>query len=268
MIFDADADFRKSEKVGDGRVEMSEIRVYPDATGLARAAAEHFAARAEAAVASRGRFVVALSGGSTPRATYTLLTSPEFVARVDWPRVHVFWGDERCVPPDHPDSNYAMARETLLDHVPIPTENVHRVRGEIDPERAADECERTLRVFLATEPGKTETPPRFDLILLGMGGDGHTASLFPGTAAIHEDRRWVLAHFVDTLSAWRVTLTPVVINAAAQVTFLVAGAGKAERLREVLTGPLRPDLLPSQIVRPADGHLLWLLDEAAAVGVP
>jgi len=243
---------------------MSELKVYPDAKDLAQAAAEHFAARAEVAVASRGRFAVALSGGSTPRATYALLTNPEFVTRVNWPRVHVFWGDERCVPPDHPDSNYSMARQTVLDHVPIPAENIHRVRGEIDPERAADGYERTLRDFFAARPGETEAAPRFDLILLGMGGDGHTASLFPGTAAIHEETRWVVAHFVDKLNAWRVTLTPVVINAAAQVTFLVVGAGKAEQLREVLTGPLQPDLLPSQIVKPADGHLLWLLDAAAA----
>ena len=235
-------------------------RVYPDASHLAGAAAAHFVEHAAAAIETRGRFAVALSGGSTPRATYALLASPEFAGRIDWPRVHVFWGDERCVPPDHPDSNYSMARETLLDHVPIPVENVHRVRGEIDPARAADEYERTLRDFFATRPGETE----FDLILLGMGGDGHTASLFPGTAAIHEDTRRVVAHFVGQLNAWRVTLTPIAINAAAQVTFLVAGAGKAQRLREVLTGPFQPGRLPSQIVHPTGGRLLWLLDAPAA----
>ena len=241
-------------------------RIYPDATSLASAAAAHFVERAAAAIKTRGRFAVALSGGSTPRATYALLADPEFAHRIDWARIHVFWGDERCVPPDHLDSNYRVARETLLDHVPIPVKNVHRVRGEIDPERAAEEYERTLRDFFAARPGAAE----FDLILLGMGSDGHTASLFPGTAAIWERTRWVVAHHVhrsggiDKLGAWRVTLTPVVINAAAQVTFLVAGENKAQRLREVLTGPFQADLLPAQIVQPADGRLLWLLDAAAA----
>jgi 6-phosphogluconolactonase len=251
---------------------MNEFRVYPDADSLARAAAEHFTNLATEAMAARGRFVVALSGGSTPRTTYALLASDEFAGRVDWPRVHVFWGDERCVPPDHSDSNYRMARETLLDHVPLPTRNVHRLPDEMEPEQAAGEYERTLRSFFAQQPRGKETRdgkpiPRFDLVLLGMGEDGHTASLFPGTAALHEQTRWVVAHYVDKLSAWRVTLTPVAINAAAHVTFLVSGAGKAERLREVLDGQHQPDVLPAQIVRPTDGRLLWLADAAAAVHV-
>ena len=239
---------------------MNEFRAYPDAASLARAAAEHFITLATAAIAARGQFVVALSGGSTPRATYTLLARDEFAARVDWPRVHVFWGDERCVPPDHPESNYRMARETLLDKIPIPAENVHRIRGELPPDQAATAYQAELEAVLGAGG-------RFDLILLGMGEDGHTASLFPGTAAIHEQTRWVVAHYVDKLSVWRVTLTPVVINAAAHVTFLVSGAGKAERLREVLDGPHQPDVLPVQIVRPTDGRLLWLADAAAAVHV-
>lgn len=252
---------------------MSELRVWPDRGSLARAAAEHFISQAAQAVAARGRFTVALSGGSTPQPTYRLLASPEFAPRVDWPRVHVFWGDERCVPPDHPDSNYRMAREVLLDHIPLPGSNVHRMRGELEPQQAASAYERALRSFFAGHPtrpfprgsGRREPRPyRFDLILLGMGNDGHTASLFPGTAALHERSRWVIAHYVHKLSAWRVTLTPVVINAAAQVTFLVSGADKAERLQEVLAGPYQPDLLPAQIVRPTDGSLLWLVDAAAA----
>jgi len=248
---------------------MAEIRTYPDAASLARAAAEHFVTLTTAAIATHGQFVVVLSGGSTPRATYTLLASDEFAGRVDWPRVHIFWGDERCVPPDHPESNYRMARETLLDHVPLPTRNVHRLPDEMEPEQAAGEYERTLRSFFAQQPRGKETrddgpTPRFDLVLLGMGEDGHTASLFHGTAALHEQTRWVVAHYVDKLSAWRVTLTPVAINAAAHVTFVVSGAGKAERLREVLDGPHQPDVLPAQIVRPTDGRLLWLADAAAA----
>jgi len=236
---------------------MNEIETYPDANHLARAAAEHFATLAAEAIAARGQFSVALAGGSTPRAAYALLAAEE----VDWSRVHVFWGDERCVPPDHPDSNYRLAREALLDHVPPPASNVHRIRGEINPEQAAADYERTLRSFFARRP--EEPTARFDLILLGMGEDGHTASLFPGMAALHEQTRWVVAHYVDKPRAWRVTLTPVVINAAAQVTFIVAGAGKTDRLRQVLAGPYQPDTLPSQIVRPTDGGLLWMTDEAA-----
>ena len=239
---------------------MNEFRVYPDAASLARAAAEHCVTLAAEAIAARGRFAVALSGGSTPCATYALLATEEFDARVDWSRVHVFWGDERCVPPDHPDSNYRMARQALLDKTSIPTENVHRIRGELPPDQAATAYQAELEAVLGAGG-------RFDLISLGMGEDGHTASLFPGTAALHEQTRWVVAHYVGKLSVWRVTLTPVAINAAAHVTFLVSGAGKAERLREVLDGPHQPDVLPAQIVRPTDGRLLWLADAAAAVHV-
>jgi 6-phosphogluconolactonase len=241
---------------------VSDVQVYPDAATLTHAAAEHFVARAAEAVTARGRFTITLSGGSTPRSTYTLLASDEYAPRVDWSRVHVFWGDERCVPPDHPDSNYRTAHEALLRHVPIPTGNVHRIHGELEPERAAREYERALLTVFGASPGGP--PPRFDLVLLGMGDDGHTASLFPGTAAVHEGERWVVAHLVPKLSAWRVTLTPAVINAAAHATFLVSGAAKAERLREVLKGPHRPDVLPAQIVNPTGGQLLWLVDAAAA----
>jgi 6-phosphogluconolactonase len=242
---------------------MAEVRTYLDAASLARAAADHFVALAVEAIALRGRFAVALAGGSTPRATYELLASDELAPRVDWPRVHVFWGDERCVPPDHSDSNHRMARETLLDRVSLPARNAHRVPGELEPEQAAAAYEHTLRSFFAQS--SEGLLPRFDLVLLGMGDDGHTASLFPGTAALRERTHWVVAHYVDKLGAWRVTLTPVAINAAAHVTFVVSGAGKSERLREVLAGPYQPDVLPAQIVQPIDGHLLWLVDAAAAV---
>ncbi len=237
---------------------MSDVRTCPNVSALARAAAEHFVALAQEAVSAHGRFAVALAGGSTPRAMYTLLATGEFASRVDWTRVHIFWGDERCVPPDHPDSNYRTARKALLDYIPVPPDQVHRIQGEIEPALAADAYERTLQAFFA--PGQ----PRFDLILLGLGEDGHTASLFPGTAAIHEPTRWVVGHYVSKLSAWRVTLTPVAINAAANVTFLVSGATKAGRLNQVLTGPYQPDVLPSQIVRPTNGRLSWLVDSAAA----
>ena len=241
-----------------------EIKTYPDASSLAHAAAEHFCARANAAMSEHGQFTVALSGGSTPRTLYSLLATRHFAAQVDWPHVYVFWGDERCVPPGHLESNYRMARETLLDHVPIPPFNIHRIPCEQEPEQAAITYERTLRTFFVGNVRKEKSPlPCFDLVLLGMGDDGHTASLFPGSAALDEPTRWVVAHYVSKLGAWRVTLTPVVINAAAHVTFLVSGADKAERLREVLTGPYQPDVLPAQIIRPTRGRLVWLVDAAA-----
>ncbi len=240
---------------------MVEAETYPDPATLARAAAGRFVTLAAEAVAARGRFAVALAGGATPKAMHHALASREVASRVGWSRVHVFWGDERCVPPGHAESNYRMARETLLRHVPIPAANVHRMRGEIDPVAAADEYEADLRAFFGAG-----APPRFDLILLGMGDDGHTASLFPGATAIHEDKRWVVAYHVEKLRAWRITLTPVALNAAAQVIFLIAGAGKAARLREVLHGPDQPAVLPAQVIKPTDGRLLWMVDQAAAGG--
>jgi 6-phosphogluconolactonase len=232
---------------------MAEIQVYPDAAGLARAAAERFVTLAAEAIAERGRFLVALAGGSTPRLTYKLLASGDFTARIDWPRVHVFWGDERCVPPDHPESNYRMARETLLDGIAIPPQNVHRIRGELPPERAAEAYQGELERFLGPDG-------RFDLILLGMGTDGHTASLFPGTPALEDRGSLAVAAYIERLPAWRVTLTLRVINASRHVVFLVMGAAKASALRRVQTG----EPLPAGLVQPADGHLIWLVDRDAA----
>lgn len=216
------------------------------------------------AIASDGRFSVALSGGSTPRGAYSLLATPEVVPRVDWDQVHIFWGDERCLPPDNSDSNYYMARDTLLDHVPIPEENVHRIQCELGPVLAAEEYDRVLREFFNLSPHDRNTYPRFDLVLLGMGADGHTASLFPGTTAIYERERLVVADYVQRLNGWRVSLTPPVINAAAQVMFLVSGLRKSEMLRQVLTGPHRPDIMPAQVVKPVQGCLSWLIDAQAA----
>jgi len=246
-----------------------EVEIYPDAGTLARAAANYFVVLAREALAAHGRFGVALAGGATPQAMYAWLATDEFATHVDWQRVHLFWGDERCVAPDHPDSNYRMVRQAWLDHVSIPADNVHRIQGEIEPAQAAADYEQVLRTFFSLPLVGPEThnkppPPRFDLILLGMGDDGHTASLFPGAAAIRERRRWVVADYVEKLGAWRVTLAPAVINAAADVIFLVSGPGKAERLRQVLAEPHQPDRLPAQIVRPAHGRLRWLVDAAAA----
>jgi 6-phosphogluconolactonase len=236
---------------------MDNVRVYPDASALAHAAADHFVTLAEAAIKAKGSFSVALSGGNTPRATYSLLATPPFASRVDWPRVHVFWGDERCVPPDHPDSDYRMAKEALLDYVPVSPANVYRIHAENDPALAATEYEQMLYQFFGRQP-------RFDLVLLGMGDDGHTASLFPQTAALHEQTRWVVENYVDKLGVWRVTFTPPTINAAAHVTFIVSGESKAERLKQVLKGPYQPDELPSQLIKPETGELLWFFDKAAA----
>ena len=240
---------------------MTELHVFSTADALAEAAAEYVVHLAHAAVTERGRFSLALSGGSTPRALHAHLAAEPLRSDVDWGRVHVFWGDERCVPPDHPDSNYRMARETLLNHVPIPPAQVHRMPGELPPAEAAVAYEAELREFFASAAW-----PAFDLVLLGLGDDGHTASLFPGTAALAETERWVAANWVEKLDTWRLTLTVPAINQAAQVVFLVAGAAKADRLRQVLRGPYQPTVLPSQMIRPLSGNLAWFVDLAAASG--
>ncbi|MFQ5593649.1 MAG: 6-phosphogluconolactonase [Anaerolineae bacterium] len=238
-----------------------DLRIYADLDELSQAAAELFAQRAQVAFWSQSRFTVALAGGSTPRPVYERLATPGFRVAIPWEATHFFWGDERCVPPDHPESNYRMAMEALVSKVPVPLENIHRMAGEQPPNAAANAYAETLRnIFSLTG---TETP-RFDLILLGMGGDGHTASLFPRTEVLHEQTRLVAAHYVEKLATFRLTLTPPVINNASLVVFLVAGKGKAETLRQVLQGPYVPDELPAQFVRPSNGHLVWMVDEAAA----
>lgn len=246
-----------------------EIVVLPDRAALAREAASRFVFIAHQAVAGRGRFAVALSGGSTPRDLYQLLATIEFSWRVDWHRTHLFWGDERAVPPDHPDSNFRMANEALISRLPIPSGNVHRIRAELSPEDAALEYEQTLRGFFPPSPEKRERAglrklPCFDLILLGIGEDAHTASLFPHTTALRETDRWVAANYVEKLKADRITLTPPVLNAAANIIFLVAGTDKASALDAILRGERRPDEYPAQLVQPTNGRLVWLLDKAAS----
>jgi 6-phosphogluconolactonase len=242
------------------------VRVLADRAAVQRAAAEEFTARSEAAVRAHGAALVALSGGSTPRALHALLVDPAqpFRARVPWEALHVFWGDERPVPPDHPDSNYGMARDTLLRHVPVPPAQVHRIPGEEpEPGRAAERYAQDLRRVFA-EHGRLEGGwPRFDLVLLGMGADGHTASLFPGTDAVRETARLVAAPWVATLGTYRLTLTPPALNAADRVVFVVTGADKAEALAAVLEGPRQPDVYPSQAIAPRAGALVWLVDHAA-----
>jgi 6-phosphogluconolactonase len=241
-----------------------DIRILADDEELCSAAAEEFVRLADEGVRARGRFTVALSGGSTPKAVYRLLAGEVggFRSRVPWDKVHFFWGDERHVPPDHPDSNFRMAYETMLSRVPIPPSNVHRIPAENpDAGKAAEEYEQSLGEFFALTSGQL---PRFDLILLGMGSDGHTASLFPGADELHEQTRLVAAPWVEKLDARRITLTPPPLNNAAHVIVLVSGEEKAEALRTVLEGEYQPDRFPAQVVRPVDGRLVWMLDRAAA----
>lgn len=240
---------------------MATIEIHASPEELAQAAAALFAERASAAVSARGRFSAALSGGRTPAAYYAFLAKPPFASQIPWERVHLFWGDERCVPPDHGESNYRLARERLIDHVPIPPANVHRIHGEMDPVEAAARYEGLLREFF-TPHG--DGSPVFDVVLLGLGEDGHTASLFPGTRPVRETARWVAGHYVDAQKGWRITLTPPVINAARLVVFIAEGKGKAAVLRDVLEGAFRPEVLPAQAVRPLRGELRWLLDRYAA----
>jgi 6-phosphogluconolactonase len=240
----------------------AEVAVFADDDSLMRAEGERLVAAARDAIEARGRFLLALAGGSTPRRLYELLSNPPFVDRIDWSRTHVFWGDERCVPPDHTESNYRMVREALLDRVPLPQENIHRIHGEDDPHAAAQAYEEELHGFFG--PGEGPPERSFDEVLLGMGNDGHTASLFPGTPAVTEQRRWVMAqHIEQPRSMWRITLTPPVINAANDVDFLVTGAAKAQRLREVLEGNGGKETLPAQRIVPKQGSLHWMVDAAA-----
>ena len=229
--------------------------VYETPEELAKAAARDFATLAEEAISERGRFAVALAGGSTPRSNYEALAR-DYAGRIDWDSVHVFFGDERSVGPDHEASNYRMAREALLDHVPVG--GVHRMRGELPPGEAAAAYEEELRGFFG------EGSPRFDLILCGLGEDGHTLSLFPETSALDVTDRWVVANPVLKLETTRLTLTTPVLNASRTVTFLVAGEGKAGALREVLEGDADPRAYPANFVRPEDGDLIWLVYRAAA----
>lgn len=243
-----------------------ELEVLTSPALAAQAASARFVAAANDAVRARGRFIVALSGGETPRAMYSLLAREPLASVVEWLRVQVLWGDERCVRPDQRASNYRMAREALLDHVPIPAANVHRIRGEVNASQAAEEYEAALRGLLGTPAGppRAVAGARIDLVLLGLGGDGHTASLFPGAAVDPEDQRWVRASYMKPGAAWRVTLTPLLINAAAEVAFLVTGLAKAAIVKQVLEGPRRPDLLPAQGIAPVAGRLTWFLDAFAA----
>ena len=246
---------------------MADIRVLDDLQHIAAAAADEFISRAQRAIEHHGRFTVALSGGSTPKALHVVLAerSAKNPKLIDWSRVEIFFGDERHVPPDHPDSNFRMANETLLSKVPIPPSNIHRMGCENpDATQAAAEYDRELAKLFQL---RNDQLPRFDLILLGMGPDGHTASLFPGTNAIQELKKRVVANWVPKLNTWRVTFTRPVINQAECVLLMVCGPDKAAALREVM-GEGGPDQYPVKYIQPTHGELVWLLDKAAAEPSP
>ncbi len=234
----------------------TQVKIVPDGDALAHTAAQEFHRLSETAVQESGRFSVALSGGNTPRAVYTLLASEH--QQLPWDRIHIFFGDERHVPPDHPDSNFRMASESLLSKVPIPENNIHRIRAELEADAAAKEYEQELRVFFHLADHDW---PRFDLIFLGIGEDGHTASLFPGSKALAEASRRVAPNWVEKFQAFRITLTFPVLNHAAEVLFMVSGAGKAQILSEVVRPGARK--YPAQNIEPQNGQLLWLVDQNA-----
>lgn len=243
---------------------QANVLIVSSPAALAEQAAERFCEAATEAVQRAGRFSVALSGGATPRGLYARLAADPFRSRVDWGQVRVFWGDERCVPPEHPDSNYRLAQELLLSKVPVRPENVYRMPGEAtDPDLAAAEYAGELQTAFGLKRGER---PRFDLILLGMGADGHTASLFPHSPALREVTRLVVAAYLEAEKRYRLTLTLPVLNAAASVLFLIAGSDKARRLRTVLRGKPSHEA-PASLVRPEGGSLHWIVDRAAATGL-
>jgi 6-phosphogluconolactonase len=234
------------------------MRILADHESLSQAAAEMVMQEASSAIGLRGEFNLVLSGGETPRRTYELLAEDRFKSEIPWGRIHMFWGDERCVPLNDPRKNERMARESLLNRVPIPPNHIHPISCEGSPEQAAREYESFLRSHFR------EHVPRFDAVLLGLGSDGHTASLFPRSKALREDKRWVTESKSPQDHLDRVTLTTNIINRASKVIFLVSGRDKAEILRKVISRDLVGDPLPARLIRPSSGQLIWLVDKKAA----
>jgi 6-phosphogluconolactonase len=242
-------------------------QVKANSEAMSLTAADWVASSVESAVRARGAARIAISGGGAPKRMFELLADPNhpFRGRIDWKRLLIFFVDERCVPPDSPDSNYRLAKETFLSKVRLPEENVIRIEGELEPEEAAARYESAIRNRFRLEGAQL---PRFDLIVLGMGTNGHTASLFPGSEALHEMMRLAVANQVEDKIPWRITLTWPVINHADKIFFLIQDGSKAEVLRDVLMGPYEPERLPSQLIRPESGELSFLLDRAAAAKLP
>jgi 6-phosphogluconolactonase len=239
-----------------------DVRILPDVAAIAKRAAQLFTDAANAAVRETGAFSVALSGGSTPKALHSLLVSAPFRSVLPWDKIRFYFGDERHVPPDHQDSNFRMANETLLSKAPIKPDQIYRIRAEYpDAEKTALEYQQTLRSTFRLSDGQL---PRFDLVLLGMGNEGHVLSLFPGTKALHDNGRLVMHNWVGKFYTERITITAPVANNAGLLIFMIAGVDKAPALKAVLEGPYEPEQLPSQLIQPANGKLVWLVDAAAA----
>jgi 6-phosphogluconolactonase len=245
------------------RSASTEIEIVEDLSAISRKAAQILVERIVETLSHKSYFSIALSGGSTPKTLFSLLAEDEsFRTKISWNKIHFFWGDERHVPPEHLESNYGMANETMLAKADVLRENIHRVRAEApDPAEAAEEYERELQKFFRLSAGQL---PVFDCVLQGLGPDGHTASLFPETDALHEQKRLVVANWVEKLQTNRITLTVPVFNNADMVVFLVSGEKKAEILKKVLEGSQGPEMLPAQLIRPTHGRLLWIVDLAAA----
>ncbi|MBA2731997.1 MAG: 6-phosphogluconolactonase [Acidobacteria bacterium] len=239
--------------------ESPKVKIFDDATKIAQAAAKSFIELGREAIAERGCFTVALAGGSTPKHVYELLASEDYKDQLDWSKAHIFFGDERCVPPDDAESNYRMANEALLSHVGLPDKNIHRMNGVGDAVANARLYEDEMRTYF-----NDAAWPRLDLVLLGMGDDGHTASLFPNTSVPDERDAWVSGLWVEKLGSYRITLTTPAINHAAHIIFLVTGESKARRLAEVIKGEHDPARLPAQLIKPLDGSLQWFVDAAAS----
>ncbi len=251
--------------MGETRVE-GWVGATPEA--VAKEAARRFAVAAEKAIRERGRFAVALAGGSTPRAMNELLAQPPYAGMVDWSKVEIYFGDERTVPPSHMQSNYRMTKETLLDHVAIPADKIHRIEGEGDPLMAARSYEMVLRSTAVDVIGTAETGifPRLDLVMLGMGPDGHTASLFPRTTALEERYRLVVENFVEKQNAWRITMTAPMLNAAREIVLCICGAEKGPVLKTIRDPSVDALDYPVLMLEPVDGKIVWLLDKAAKNG--
>ncbi len=234
------------------------IQVFPSKSELAQTVAENVVASISKAIETYGSCALAVAGGSTPRDVYARLATPALRDQVQWEKVHLFWGDERTVAPDHPESNYGMVKHALLDHISIPEQNIHRICGEMEPAAAAAQYQEVVRKLVKGRPAV------FDLILLGLGADGHTASLFPETEVLNEVEREVAAVFVPKLSTWRITLTLPVLNNAREVVFLVAGSAKAKIIKEIMADPRVQERFPATQVRPQNGTICWMLDAEAA----
>jgi 6-phosphogluconolactonase len=235
-----------------------ELHKFKDAAELSHAVAEWMAEAIAATLKNKDRFTIALSGGSTPKLLHKILAAPPYKDRIDWSKLHVFWGDERDVPFEDDRNNAKMAFDTLLNFVPVPPSQIHVMRTDVTPEESAAGYEAILHQYFDA------TPASFDLVLLGMGDDGHTLSLFPGTAAVHEEKAWAIAYYLKAQDMYRITLTKTIVNRSARIAFMTTGTGKANALKQVLEGPYNPDLFPSQEIKPSAGELHWFVDEAAA----